>query len=239
MQDFILRMGVSFSNDEKERAIPTACRILDLSDIARKNGILGLESECLNDGMFLRLGIELIVNGADPEFVEKTLQHFILSSGYKGTDLLQSLLIAEGLLLIPQGYHRSMIAHIMGAMLGEKHFTTIIEYARKVDDDCFYSLFPAGKAALPESAAFDQELLQSTDEELTMLLMQNISSVDLAIALKTCSSSLAERIRSRLSDNLFMGIAHELNHVGAVSLEDVLKAQAHILECLARVKSMK
>lgn len=144
MQNFILGMGLNLSDDEKEKVILTAYRMLDLTIKAQNKGILPLEYECLDDDSTLfKLGIQLMVNGVDPNFMEKTLQYFILSNGYTGIELLENLLIAEGILCIAQGRHYSMVVYIMGSILGERGLNTIIEYARQSGNERLYSLFPA------------------------------------------------------------------------------------------------
>ncbi|MEE4185492.1 MAG: MotA/TolQ/ExbB proton channel family protein [Gammaproteobacteria bacterium] len=77
LSDFIyaLKVGVKLSfvnsNNQPNELIK---RIMDLADKARKGGLLVLEEEQI-DNTFLKRGVQLGVDGYDPELVKKLLQN--------------------------------------------------------------------------------------------------------------------------------------------------------------------
>ncbi len=78
LSDFFRSFGVlgkAFMNkpDDPNQLIEDAVR---LADIARKNGLLALEDEEI-ENEFLKMGITLCVDGHDPVFVKKMLSHEI------------------------------------------------------------------------------------------------------------------------------------------------------------------
>ncbi len=72
---YALKVGVklSFFNSTYEPAA-LITRIMDLADKARKGGVLVLEEEEI-DNVFLKRGVQLGVDGYDPELVKKLLQN--------------------------------------------------------------------------------------------------------------------------------------------------------------------
>lgn len=78
LSDFFRSFGVlgkAFMNkpDDPNQLIEDAVR---LADIARKNGLLALEDEEI-ENEFLKMGVTLCVDGHDPVFVKKMLSHEI------------------------------------------------------------------------------------------------------------------------------------------------------------------
>ena len=144
MQKFILNLGVQFSEEEKQKCLPTAHKMVHLAMLMHREGVLGLEDEVLSKdtySTFMKLGVKFILDFIESGLMEKTFQHAILSGGFKGADLLERLLIAEGFLVMaptpfcmPNGdfamtassYHTaSSVAHVLGAMLGEEYIVEL------------------------------------------------------------------------------------------------------------------
>ena len=102
IQNLILQLGIRFSDEEKQKCVSTAREMVKLAILAEEEGVLGLESEVTsneNYSNFIKMGTNLILDAVTPDTMEKIFQHCILSGGYTGTELLEKLIMAEGLLL--------------------------------------------------------------------------------------------------------------------------------------------
>jgi chemotaxis protein MotA len=68
----LLRLLFSKGDDRSEEVVPT---IVGLAERARRDGLLSLESTIDQlDDPFLRKGLQMVVDGADPEIVEEVLE---------------------------------------------------------------------------------------------------------------------------------------------------------------------
>lgn len=61
MQDFILRLGVQFSDEDKQKCLPIARRMVYLAHASYEQGILGLEDEVVSDSPFMKMGVNLTI----------------------------------------------------------------------------------------------------------------------------------------------------------------------------------
>ena len=206
MQDFILCFGVQFSDEEKEKCLPTAHRMIHLANAAYENGILGLQEKVAADSDFMKMGVEVVINGMIPGLIEKVLQHAILSGGYTGADLLDKLLITEGSVLItPYFRTTSSVTYTMGAMLGEKYIPKLLEKSKTITNETIDADALIDEYVLPlsESENFEQRLLELTRIELSYLLSA-VDLVALSHAFKGCNKSFIYHMRDGLSEAAFL-----------------------------------
>ena len=228
MQDFISRLGVQFSDKEKQECLPVARRMIELASIVKVEGLLSLESETLVDHDFIKTGANLILDGTAPEMLEKILQHHLLSESHTGTALLERLLIAEAFLTIAKVPNSTQIvAAIVGAMIGEKYAAEILlEVTNKKIDINF--LIDEYTSELSESANFEKRLLKLTRLELSYVLMTT-NIILLGIALKGCSKSFIYHTKNGL---------REVNFVEICKLFEGLTPQTHKEAILAEQNSI-
>jgi hypothetical protein len=238
MQDIILNKGLKFSEKEKKKCLPTVHKILELVQIAREFGVLNLETEAINlDNPFFSKAIELIANGRDSEYVEKVLRYLILSEERTGGELLEKIIIYEGILAIQRGINLSDIACLIGAILGEKYLPIINENELTIDE-IIIDLYPQSIAhpphkqiTWPESAEFEQKLLDMNRGELFQLL-ESISHYNLVTAFYGCGAVFIYKIRDGVSEKTYSQICEDLHKTNDMPREHVLKAQKQILEIM-------
>ena len=148
MQDFIMDLGVQFTDEEKQACIKTVHKIIRIAKAVRIKGILGLEDEIVEeDNTFLKVGIELIACGRTPDFMERIFRNLLIADRKNGAELLERLLIAEGLIAL-EGNHimecnldldiehsqiAQVIAQLLGSMLGEKYMAQIVAEASSLN----------------------------------------------------------------------------------------------------------
>ena len=235
MQDIILHKNLVFSDDEKQRLLPTIQKILELAQSARKIGILGLEAEVRSETCpFLATGLELVVDGRAPVFVEKVLRSLILTDEHSPAEILRRIIIAEGVLAIQAGTNPDEIACLLGAMLGQKYIAEITANATTR-----HSVHPpTGKVTMPECTAFEERLSLMNNCDLFRLL-GHFPVHDIAAALAGCSTVFIYRIRECVSERTYTHICDELHFMQNISQDMILFCQKEIINTLESLKESR
>ena len=235
MQEFILHLELKFSDEEKQKCLPTALRMVNLAYMAESHGILALKNEVTaEDTPFMKMGVDLILEGLTPDVIEKILQLSILSDEYAKTDLLDRLLILQGLTAIAGGYRPFVTAHIIGAVLGEKYISKItapMNETLNLNDYIDKYTFP-----LPESSKFEKRLLELTRAELSLVLMP-MDYFLLTIAFIGCSKSFINKMRDGVSENTFKQICKTFScrpspkeeHPGCISPKEEISEHQNLI----------
>ena len=236
IHEFILHSGVRFSDEDKQKCLPTARRIVQLADIAGYQGILALENEVLSkdtDSYFMKMGVRAILNGMSSDVMQRIFTNYLLADEYTGADLLDKLLIAEGLWIISEGvypFHSPLaVAHIIGAMLGEKYMDEIANLANTLIDVDF--MIEEHTLAFAESENFEKKLLASPDFKLMPTLMA-IDNAILARAFQGCNKSFIYKMRASLSNDSFMRVCEHFQLMGEIDKELLLQHQEIVLNHL-------
>ena len=89
---------LSCTDDERRSCLPTVEKLLDYAVLARKEGVLAMESAAEGEETALRVGLELICDGHDPEHVEDVMWNFVIAA--RGVRALDRMIVADGVLLI-------------------------------------------------------------------------------------------------------------------------------------------
>jgi len=113
---------LSCTRSEKEQCVEIIASILRYSIKARQKGLLCLEYDHdieLIDDALMRKGLQLIVDGTDPETTRDILTNRIFASNIKGIDLLKAIISIEGILAIQEGCNPRLAADMIAAFLGK------------------------------------------------------------------------------------------------------------------------
>lgn len=101
-----LTQRLKCSYEDKLECLEIVKYIIELSNIALKEGLLALEDESKKlrvNSKLLKKGLELIVDGTEPEMVEKYFLNNLASNNYIGKEFLKNFLIFKGVCDIQQG----------------------------------------------------------------------------------------------------------------------------------------
>jgi hypothetical protein len=170
------------SGEDKKKCATLAARIVGLSEKARSKGILALEGEVeTGDSALLKKGLNLIVDGVDPEIVRKILEYTILSRGSTGKQLLSECLIMEGVLAIQAGYNPRILGEILCALLDDENAVSFT--GRKAEEQ--YAVFIAGLQSAPPRAHPGklESTLDKMDDKTIQKILGEIDTDILAAAL--------------------------------------------------------
>jgi flagellar motor component MotA len=95
---------IKCSDSDKKKCLDIITTAISFSEKARREGLLALDDDVYDLGNeFFKLGIQLVVDGTDPELVRNILELKILANNCKGYDLLSRAIILEGVLSIQSG----------------------------------------------------------------------------------------------------------------------------------------
>lgn len=241
MTELLLKLNCRFTNEDKEKCEPVIYKILELANLARTRGILALEIEVKQEpSIFLKTAIGMVVDGTDPVLVKQVLQNLILADEYSGSQLLERLLMAEGVLAVQRGENPQIISLKLSAMLGENYISPIRE---KFLEDTgkttkFYSALRTlnDRTALPESAEFEAVFLRMDDRSIQTVL-HDIDFSCLLHALHGCGGSLIQKILQNLSMNTGLQICGDLENNKSLRKESVLECQELIMKKIAALKN--
>jgi len=203
MIPFILQLNKHFTHAEKESCIPAIRRVIELATIVRLRGILALEVEMHEENStFLKTGLELVLDGVDPELVEQTLQLLILSEDYSGSPLLERLLMSLGVLNIQGGVNPRIVISQLLALLGEEYLKRVDEFTLDDKNNSYVEIFDLlqGKESSPESILFENKIRQYSRRDIQFIL-RRIEYQMLAYALYGCSDKMINIILDNLSYN--------------------------------------
>lgn len=104
LRDLSLAAKAACSKEDQKTLVSIIKMLKELGEKAKKKGILALEDEqgALKDP-FLRVGLQLIIDQAEPNMVRDILDSDIYYNESNGRELLKKILVREGLLRIQAG----------------------------------------------------------------------------------------------------------------------------------------
>jgi len=122
MSALFFKLCKEFSDDDRINCLLMANRIIELAYVSRKEGILALLEETILGCEFAEFGLDLLLNGGTPEIIQKSLTYAIIAGNYTGSDLLNKIIITEGLVLISTPYTPpQVIARVINSILGVQY----------------------------------------------------------------------------------------------------------------------
>ena len=95
--------------------------IMNLNNTARRDGLLALEGEIPNlPSTFLKIGIQLIVDGTDLVLVRKVLENTIEAGDFSKTEKLKREIFMEGVCGIQEGIPTRVLKALLCSFIGEE-----------------------------------------------------------------------------------------------------------------------
>ena len=200
------------SQDEKRECLGLVSELIALSKVARRNGLLSLVPYAeKNSSFLLRKGLQLVVDGVNPQVTRDVLESYILSGDYSGKDLLERCLILEGVAAIQKGMHPKVAKEFLLSFLGEESYSVFEEEYEDRDKDSLESYLQKLEDRADASnreTRLDNIILKLSNEEIEKFLME-INTGDLAKAIK----GLGGQAQIRLFNNLSRKAANALKDV--------------------------
>ncbi len=221
------------------RLIP---RLMNLGLKARRDGLLALEDEIDSLGHpFLKTGLALIVNGTDPELVRKALELQILTQGYRGRELLERVLMLEGMLMIQSGTIPHTMKDLLSVFFSETFADTIAACCEEDYEGTTAKILARFSERPPlasETALLEGPIHELSKDDIAKVLHE-IDTQALIIALSGASGSVINRMCESLSprarDLLVEDLTSFLHYPPDIA--DITAAQEKVLAALGSLKN--
>lgn len=115
--EVILMVRARCDQSERRALLPLVREILDLSAVARRDGLLALEAHPVPDPR-LRKAVGFVVDGIDPAAMRETIIDEVIGESLSGRPLLQRLLILQGALSLSAGEDHEVLRRRLLAITG-------------------------------------------------------------------------------------------------------------------------
>jgi hypothetical protein len=206
--------------------------IVSMANKAKRNGLLSLVHEAEEASHFLlRKGLQLVLEGVNPEIVKKTLRYYILSGKYQGKAFLERYLIMEGVIAIQHGINPTVIKELLLSLFGEDASETYeLEYGDNKRNrlNAFFKKIEKYRANTPLGAKLGHTIMQLTDQSIQKCLKE-ISTVDLARALKGIEGKAQVKVFKNLPKRSAAILQETVEHLDLMRESEMNEAQEKVL----------
>ena len=247
-----LTKGVKTEEKKKKsgQLLAALQQVCNLSNIARKEGLLALEEELENleestSNQYLKFLITLVVDGTEAELVKSIGLTRYFCSLWADYEALMALMYLEGALAIQAGENPRVIEEKMKVFLPNEIYDNYCteqkrEWEKSVKEEgehiierlCqrkkFWNTKDSGYFIIKLT---DYTIRDLQDRELQRL-MREIDNHDLSLAMKGLSGEARRCIFSCMSERLGKMIAEDMEYMGPVRAIDVLEAAQKMMNTL-------
>jgi len=210
--------------------------LVSLSVMARRNGLLSLIQVAEQRSSFLlSKGLQLVVDGVNPQVVRDIMENYIISGDYAGKDLLERCIILEGVSAIQQGFHPKVTKEFLLSFLGEDNYEIYQkEYEGGSQDslELYLKEIEDTTASSSKGSMLDQSILSIDDDAVERFLME-INTTDLAKLLKDMGGQAQIRIFNNLSKKAAYGLKDALEDLESIDDAELAAVQDMVLEIIS------
>lgn len=233
--ELILRSKCSKS--QKEKLISIINKIVAFSKQARFEGLLALENELENlANRFLRFGLKLIIDGVAPELVFDILSANIYYSHDKGVELLEKLIIRDGVLLIQSGDNHRVVLHKLAMYLGDYGFELIKEESLEIEIKDFLEQIKNKKINSKKTKILDDIFLTMNSFSIQKLFRE-VEIYTLGYGLCGSSGKAICKVFKNLSEGAQYNVVEILKSSMNLVTEDfIIDAQVKVKDLVEKLK---
>ena len=223
---------IQCSEAEKKECMVLVAELNSMAIKAKRNGLLSLVQEADETSHFLlRKGLQMVLEGVNPQMVEKTLQYYILSGKYHGKELLARCIIMEGILAIQNGVNPTIIKELLLSLFGESSYKAYeLEFGDGKNSrlQSFFNKIKQSRAATPLSSKLGHTIMQLNDQAIQQCLKE-ISTVDLARALKGIEGKAQIKVFKNLPKRSAAILQETVEHLDLMRESEMTEAQEKVL----------
>ena len=232
--DWRFSQKIKCSNEAKRECLSLVSELIALSKVARRNGLLSLVPYAEENASFLlRKGLQLVVDGVNPQVTREVLESYILSGDYSGKELLERCIVLEGVAAIQKGLHPKVAKEFLLSFLGEESYTifenefddrnrnTLEIYLQKLED-----------TTAAKESRLDKIILKLNNDEIEKFLME-INTGDLAKALKGLGGQAQTRLFNNLSQKAASALLDVIDDLESMEESEMKEARDIALDILS------
>lgn len=235
-----LRVGerLQCSTEEKKSLIPLIDYIVEAAEKAREEGLLSLEDDldtCPHP--LLQFGLQLVVDGTDPDIVDDLLTARIVSINASGKDFLAQIICYAAALAIQQGDNPRIIEARCFAYFGEDADAQQSRFAEKVTEPHYrekIKVFEESDGVFAKRFPEVEELLDYDDRSIQKILHE-LDTRELVSIFQGCSREVKRKILRNMSKRAAQLLAGDTIQ-GAPSLDSVM---SNVEKVFGIIKNLK
>ena len=232
----------------------TTEKVLELCNLARKEGLLALEEETQNleelqNEKHLKSMMMLIVDGTDPELVEEISTARMFASNMQGAEELNYLIMLIGCLSLQRGENPRIIEEKLLALLPKEAVDVYRERQKKKEAeevlsvDSMEKYYQGGIAVQPEDAFYYEVkiadyAIRTIDDRGIQRVLRDVDNCDITIAMKGLSGEARRRLLQGMSKRLAAMIIEDMEFMGPVRMKDVVLSISKIYGVIVRLLSV-
>lgn len=169
--DYHLLIRLNCTREEKRTLFPLIDQLLEMAELARRQGLLSLEEWIgRTEERLLKKGLQMVIDGSEPAVIRKILLNYLLCDDKQGRELLKGMLIIDGVLAFQQGLNPQLIRELLLSYLGE-------DLCHEADEHYFY--YRDGAAAVRQFLRELPDNVQYNDNDYTAVFTDVIAGLDL------------------------------------------------------------
>ena len=242
MDDNYVSAHIICTREEKRLCLATANKLIDLSQMARCKGLLELEA-ALSDELYqnpplIKIGVELIVDGTDPEIVSQIMTNYILASDLPNKDFLDNIIAYYGIRAIQLGYNPSSIVESISSLFGfdfrEEFRISIKQEADFYESSKWVKLW-SEKIELQEKTDLLNFIPETMFDYSVQRLLKEISFDMLVYAISGSIYSVANLFVRNLSRNNKNLLYDDLSVMHIVDKEAIIHSQLEIIKTIKKL----
>jgi hypothetical protein len=238
--DWQFSQKIKCDDEEKRECMQLIADLINLSIMARRNGLLSLIQVAEESSSFLlNKGLQLVVDGVSPQLVRNVLESYILSGDFEGKALLERCIILEGVAAIQQGLHPKVTKEFLLSFLGEDSYDFYqkeFEGGNRDTMDSYLKKIKGTPATSIIGTKLDQIILKLDDDAIEKFLME-INTGDLAKSMKCMGGRAQLRIYNNLPKKAADALRDTVEDLVSLNESDLANAQELVLEIITDLQA--
>jgi len=211
---------------------------INLAEKARREGLLSLEDDIpgYQDTM-LREGLQLIVDGTDPEYVRSIIEKRILLGCSKGLDLRRELITLEGILAIQSGDNPRIMRVLLSSFLAPDHIESCsVLQENSPDGDGADNRFVIEEKGPLSGYTSLLENLSSFDDRTIQCILREVDTGILSAALKGAGSKVVKSILRNMGSRGGEMLLEDMENFSAADETEIRDCQILICQTIDRLR---
>lgn len=250
-----LTQRLKCSYEDKLECLELVKYIVELANIARAEGILILEEHSKKlkiESALLKKGLMLVVDGTDPEIVEKYFLIKLAANDYRGKEFFKNFIIFKGVYGIQQGTGFYSIIVELSSYFGlefNKYFEDILNdtlknvYGDRIKDIGNSEIAKKYKNVKPYSEATSHlEKYKDLDNYAIQRVLREVNYITLGYALSGASgeivtlflSNVSKRLKQLALTIILDKVSPEIEYIVKYSQKEIVKI-VDTLECAGEI----
>jgi hypothetical protein len=234
MADISSAMNRLYSEEEINRCTQVIKTIVSLAHKGQTEGLLSLEQNISELKPFLlRKGIEILSNGCSPGSLRSILDNYINAGNFTGIELMERIIIREGVLLIQAGDKPKMLFEKLVCMLGEDFCNSIegqelLVFLEDSYKDTTHSRQKDVPMITDKTTEIEEALMKIEDYEDMERLFRMAGEINISFALKGVRESVIDHVKKYIGSNELIRIMKN----SYPKSDEILEAQKQVLRAL-------